>query len=386
MLSVWPWLLILMLVFAVQSASAQKTWSEGAYFPNATGNQPAISAITWTALTHIDLVGGSPQSGGSITLSSGFSTNATALISAAHTNGVKVNYALSNLGSGTNFNGAMTGSCSSGALYTFITNIMSTVNTYGFDGVFVDYEESYSSQFPVFMSCLRTAMGTKLIEWYAGTNYQIGQWGAGAVPTCTGSVWPDGVALTISGYVDRVIMSGYDLNNPIDVAALSYFNSPLYSPSGQAVWSDDYAVKVAAACGIPASKVSISIPFYADLYSINTAPYQTQNGSSVPTQFYYNTLAATYNLSSATYDSAAHVPWLTVSAAGGNPAGYNSFENAQSLTDKINYVYANKLGGWMIWTLGMDYTSGSMPLLDAVGKAFAPKLQPPTGLQITSVY
>ena len=196
------------------------------------------------------------------------------------------------------------------------------------------------------------------------------------------------MALSASAYLDRVVMSGYDLNNPGNPGGtpyVTYFNSPLYSPAGYYEWSIDYSVKVAAACGIPASKVSISIPFYGDIYSINTAPYQTENGSEGVFYQYYNTLAADYNLSSATYDSATHDPWLAVSAVGGNPAGYLTFENAQSITDKINYVYANGLGGWMLWTMGMDYTSGSMPLLNAVGQAFGGQLQPPIGLHVISV-
>jgi hypothetical protein len=353
----------MLLAFGAQRASAQAVWSEGTYFPDSTGGVPAVSAIPWSYLTHVDYVGGAPQSGGSITPSSSFSdpsVGAAALISAAHAHSVKVDYELTNLGSGTNFNGAMTGSCSSGAMNAFVANIMFTVNSYGFDGAVVDYEESYSSQFPTFMSCLRTAMGSKLIVWYAGTNYQIGQ--VGSPPVCTGSVWPNGVALTVSGYADRVVMSGYDLNDPVNPSAYSYFNSPLYSPSSPFVWSDDYAVRVAASCGISASKTSISIPFYGDLYSINTAPYQTQNGSSTVTQFYYN--APPVSLSGSTYDSTAHDPWK----AGGG--GYLTWENAQSITDKINYVYANSLGGWMLWVMGEDYSSGSMPLLSAVGAAF----------------
>lgn len=375
---------LFLILLGGRTAYAQTVWSEGTWFPDATGGYPTIAQIPWTALTHVDMVGGAPQSGGSITLSSGLTTYAAALITAAHAHSVKVNYDLTNLGSGTDFNGAMSGTCSSGTLQTFIANIMSTVNSYGFDGVFVDYEETYSSTFPTFMACLRTAMGTKLIEWYAGTNYQIGQWGSGNVPTCTGSVWPDGVALTVSASVDRVIMSGYDFNNPGD-GAVSYFGSPLYSDVGQANWSDDYAAQVAAACGIAASKVSISIPFFGSLFSINTAPYQTWNGSSAETDIYYNTLAADYSLGSATFDSTAKNPWLAVSATGGNPAGYITFENATSITDKINYVYANSLGGWMLWTMGLDYTSGSMPLLSAVAAAMTPTASTPTFSPVAGV-
>jgi spore germination protein YaaH len=392
--SVCPWLFILILAFGVQSASAQTVWSEGTYYPDAESGLPPISAIPWSYLTHVDFVGGAPQSGGSITLSASFSdpsVGAAALITAAHAHSVKVNYDLTNVGSGTNFTGAMTGSCSSGAMHTFVTNIMSTVNSYGFDGVMVDNEESYSSQYPLFMSCLRTAMGTKLIEVYIGANYQIGSFGY--PPGCTGSNWPDGVAYTVSTYADRVLMATYDLGNPgwNGAGEATWFNSALYSPTGQYFWSVDYSAKSFEACTdgaghfIPASKLSVSIPFYGDLYTINTAPYQTTNGSSTSTEINYADILATYGFSGYTQDSTGHVPWK----AGGG--GFLTWEDAQSITDKINYVYTNHLGGWMLWVMGQDYTSGSMPLLTAVGAAFhggtpPTQPQPPTGLQIMLVY
>jgi hypothetical protein len=58
------------------------------------------------------------------------------------------------------------------------------------------------------------------------------------------------------------------------------------------------------------------------------------------------------------------------------------------MTDKVNYVQTNNLGGWVIWVLGWDYLPGNSPqdpLLDAIGKASASRPQPPIGLQIISV-
>jgi GH18 family chitinase len=360
--------LVALLVIGANGASAQTVWSEGAYYPDSTGGVPAVSQIPWSYLTHVDMVGGSPNSGGSITYSSDFSNgNATALVTAAHAHSVKALFALSNVGSGTDFNGAITGSCSTGALKTFITNIMSTVNSYGFDGVFVDYEESYSSQFPTFMSCLRTAVGTKLIEWFTGPTYMFGQAGSGGSAVCgLTSNWnvASSVILGIANNADRVTVGAYDINN---VYSTSYFGAPLYSANYATYGftaSGEWERQVEAACGIPNSKLTLGIPFFGYVWTGNTAPYQAIGGGAGATGTYYSTMAATYNLNSYTYDSTAHEAWST------QGPGYITWPNAQSITDKINYVYAQGMGGWMLWNVGNDYTSGSMPLLAAVGAAF----------------
>jgi len=52
-----------------------------------------------------------------------------------------------------------------------------------------------------------------------------------------------------------------------------------------------------------------------------------------------------------------------------------SWDNAQSVTDKVNYAKSNGLGGWMIWVLGWDDLPGQTPeypLLAAVKAAFNP--------------
>jgi GH18 family chitinase len=101
-------------------------------------------------------------------------------------------------------------------------------------------------------------------------------------------------------------------------------------------------------------------------------------GSATFMQAGYSTIATSYSIGGATYDSTAHVPWIAV---GGS--SYLSWENPQSINDKVNYVKTNALGGWIIWVLGWDYSPGNSPqdpLLNAVSEAFRPK--PPTGIQI----
>jgi len=371
MLAVWRGLLLLVLTFGAQRASAQSVWSMGYYYPQSTGGLPALSSIDWTALTHVFMVGGQPNGNGTLTLTGNFASLATALVSAAHAHGVKVIFSLTSVGGRTNFSGAVSTSES-----TFVANIMSLVNTYGFDGVDVDNEEQWNSNLmTTLLSDLRTQLGSKILTATAD-DAQTG-W-AGPVPVCDspGAGWDAGHA----SYLDRLSLMNYDIGNPGNGDPYTWHNSPLFSVKGQYLWSADYLVKAFENCGIPASKLNIGIPFYGDLYTANSQPYQPTGSGATATQVGYNALVARYNTSGVTYDSTAHVPWMTVSSS-----SYLSWENPQSITDKVNYVQTNGLGGWIIWVLGWDYLPGNSPqdpLLDAIGKAFA-RPQAPTAVHIS---
>jgi chitinase len=357
---VWPWLLILMLVFGVQNVSAQTTWSMGYYFPAATGGIPALSTIQWSALTHVGMVGGNPNSDGSVTLSSGFASQAPPLISTAHANGVKVLFVLTNLGGGTNFNGA----ASSGNLSTFLANIMSTVNAYGFDGVDIDWEESWNTtEVSNLASGLRAQLGTKILT---ADNVTV----AG----CPGGTWTPAMI----GNLDRIAILTYDLNGSWN--SQTWFNSPLYSLAGTNLQSVDSDIRAARSCGYPMGKVSIGLPFYGYSQTPSNGPYQSFGSSPKLTQVPYSSIVANYGTSGSTYDTTAHEPWKALSGA-----NWLQWDDPQSITDKVNYVQTNGLGGWVIWILGWDYLPGSTPqdpLLDAIGKASASRPQPPTNIQV----
>jgi chitinase len=170
----------------------------------------------------------------------------------------------------------------------------------------------------------------------------------------------------------------YDMEHPGSGNSESWFNSPLYSVAGQYLWSADYMIKSALNCGIAGSKLSIGMAFYAGIYTTDNGPYQSESGIVSYNQQGYGAFVGAHNVSGATYDTTAHVPWIALSGS-----SYASWDNAQSVTDKENYVTANGLGGWMIWVLGWDYTGGSpaYPLLNAIGQAFSP--EPPTGIKLT---
>lgn len=356
MLPVWRWLIILILAFGAQSASAQTTWSMGCYSPFG-GGYPTLSTIDWSALTHVIMAGGAPNADGTITLPSGFAAAATSLISTAHSNNIKVLYDLTSLGSGTDFADAITDHES-----TFIRNIMTTVNTYGFDGVDVDNEEAWNGTLMTsLLSDLRTQLGSKILTSTALINYY--------------SNWDSGHA----SYLDRLNIMTYDMAGTWD--PYTWFNSALYGPTPLAAYSVQLAVSRFIASGIPTKKLGIGLAFYGYLETPNTGPRQTYTASHTFTQVLYRDIVANYNTSSATYDSVTHVPWLAVSG------GWLNYDNPQSITEKANFAIANGLGGWVIWHLGSDWIPTQTPqdpLLDAV-KQVLHRPAPPPDLQVIMV-
>ena len=148
--------LAILLPLLLQTAFAQTQWSMG--FWTAWGPNHPITDLDWGALTHVIQVGVEPQSNGSLVYSdASFNANATHLVAAAHANNAKI---LLNVwsGSGSDFNGAITTN-----LNTLVNNIMGVVNSYGYDGVDLDWEAglNYNSMTSL-LSSLRSRLGTKL--------------------------------------------------------------------------------------------------------------------------------------------------------------------------------------------------------------------------------
>jgi len=338
---------------------AQVQWSIGYYTPFGNSFQsdgyPIIVDLEWDALTHVNFVGGTPQSDGSILLTGNFANAASALIAAAHAHNVKVLYVLGHEGATPyDFTGAI-----NNHLSTLVGNIVQTVSTYGFDGVDVDYEEGWNaaSASSLFAS-LRTALGQKLL-------------------TSAALVSTAGDYTSLHQYLDRVNVMTYDLSGRWD--SQSWFNSALYgpSPSGWQTVSVDLTVRRWISGGIPAAKLGIGIPFYGVLSTGNGVTGPRQAPGSTFIQVGYTDISRYYSVGNATFDSQARVPWLSTSG------GWLNWENEQSLTDKIRYVKDSGLGGWVIWHVGWDYLPTETirhPLLNAVKSARRPAT--PTGVHV----
>ncbi len=342
---------------------AQQQWSVG--FWNGYASDPYTS-LQWSALTHLYLTTVEPNSDGSLEyedVDGNYSTSrttwgpwTTSIISAAHSNGVKV---VISLGGNPNWLGAT----SSAHLSTYVANIMSVVNTYGLDGVDMDWEGNMNyTQEAAFISAMRSALGSSKI-------------------LSSSSVFNTSFWATQVSSIDRFGVQSYD---DYGTGSCSWFNSALRSDTSGCAASA-YSVQSLTTqlinAGVPASKVLVGLAFYG--YTVSGPSSPRQSGSRSANAINYNRIAANYasSITNPTFDTIAEAPWFPISG------GYLTYDNAQSLTDKVNYAKTNGLGGWMIWNLDQDYRSTqspSHPLLAAVGSAMGGSSGAETAPSITS--
>lgn len=340
------------LILLTAFAHAQTTWSVAYETP--WGTQGSLNDIDMATFTHIIHVGGCPNADSSIVLSSNFATKSTTLISLAHAHGVKVLYSVGDTSSFCNSTGQF-GNAVTGNLSLLVTNIMSTVNTYGYDGVDIDWEASFDvTKFDSLLSALRTALGSNLLTTALSSHWEI----------CSG-----GHASYTS--VDRIDVMAYDQVG--QQWSVEWFNAPLYKAGGDVPWSVNYMMATGwYGDGCAKAKLNMGLPFYGYTLtggSVTNQP-RASYGGTAPTQSQhdYNYIVANYNVSSPTYDSDTHAYWVPVTG------GYLTYDPPAAITEKLNYVVDNGYGGWFTWNLNTDYVSGTPHHLlhDVIKQFFVP--------------
>ncbi|HEX4996611.1 MAG TPA: glycosyl hydrolase family 18 protein, partial [Terriglobia bacterium] len=302
--------------------------------------------IQWGGLTHVIYAWALVQPNGTLDLDTQqVAANAPALVAAAHAHGVK---AL--LGVGQPFWLGQTGNLQQAAnsyRSTLTSNIMSVVNTYGFDGVDIDWRPFNTGTDGPASSLLgadlRALLGSRILT-------------ASAIVTDS-AYW--GTAYKV---FDRVHIITYALTgtwNPY-----SWHNAALYDPDNQ-VWSVDLAVRRFTQAGVPASTLTIGIPFFGFMWTGGgiTGPQQYWSGTPTITEQTYQALAPSINSGAYRQDSLARVPYLTSSGS------FLTYDDEWSIKQKMDYVAEQGIGGWTIWELSGDYLpsqSPNQPLLASI--------------------
>jgi len=360
--------------FLILSSLCQaQQWSMGYYLPFAFWGNPAIpvSDIQWNGLTHVMHTAAMVNADGTLDLTNyDISTSAAELVAAAHSHSVKVLIDLQCPGT--------CGDAMANHLSAFVTNLMTVVNTYGYDGVSIDWEgETFvvgSGDGALLMSwaaAMRTALGSKLLF--------------AAAITTNSTYW--GTAHTS---FDRVNVMTYD-NILIPWGPYAGFNCPLYFPTAygsEDEWKNDYIL-----AGVPAGKIGLGVPFYGVQFTggvLNSdhaqgisGPYQAWQSGQAPIpsvsaagpsgRMPYNAIAPLVTSGNYNWDAPAAVPYLSHIGATTPDYWYLSYDNPQSVAAKVQYVIANKLGGWSDYYIGADYSAVAphQPLLDAVALSLA---------------
>jgi chitinase len=247
---------------------------------------------------------------------------------------------------------------------TFADNIVNMINTYGFDGVDIDWETPTDDQATKFTDLMRIVY-TKVKE--NNPNHLV----TAAIP---GGMWqPPRYDLTNSHqYIDYINMMTYGM-----VSNNGYYQNALYRSTTYAnptnivgktltSCSIEESIQIYHTYGIPNNKIIVGAAFYG-IKQTRTYDASTQTWSSwinAGSVSYTNIISTYLNNSNYNYyyDSKAGVPYI-ISTDGKT---FISYDNARSIADKSEYIIDNGLAGMMYWENGLD-TTGTLLLAMQVG-------------------
>ena len=314
-----------------QPATLTTQWISGFY---AAGNGVLpIANIPWSKYTHVIHFCATPGASGTLAMAYLTQTEINQIVPAAHAAGKKVIVCIGDAPGGN-----MLDATSPTNLAAFIANIVSFVNSNGYDGVDFDWEHNVSvTQYENLFSQLRTAFGTsKLILT------DTGNWSS--LPT---------VAAASYANIDQINVMCYDM----DIGSpFSWHNDALFQNGDTSKMTCDWRVRAFTSLGVPNSKIGLGIPFYGRQSNGCTAPL-VSGCSQVGYQPYRSivTNATWWNGgANVRWDSTYSADYLSVSSTN----QFISYNGTASLQATVNWQKAQGFGGFMTFTVDYEYLSG----------------------------
>ena len=230
---------------------------------------------------------------------------------------------------------------------TLINNIINLINTYGFDGVDVDWETPTSSQaqyFTLFIKELNEAVKKNNSHHLVTAAIGGGKW------------QPTRYDLSNSSkYLDFINVMTYSMSS-----SSGYYQNALYKRTGYhntqyrvggtlSSCSIDETVTIYNNLGVQNNKLIFGLAFYGTRQYNNEGRW-VSNGS-----VYYTTIKNQYlNNPNYTYyyDEDAQVPYIISN----DLTTFISFDDPRSIAAKCEYVKNNNCAGLMYWENGCDTT------------------------------
>jgi chitinase len=317
--------------------------------------------IPFQKLTHINHAGVTFDANGNLIVPSGFLEKE--LLDKAHQNGVEVLLLL-----GGDFNGMET---TAGGLNALLKNLLAFIQTYGYNGVDIDWEYPSSAEDAEFFRKLLLGLRSVLPNSQYIISADVPPWGG------TGYDYAETKFI-----VDYFNIMTYDCAGPwTDSAQL---NSPIFwdnndpeayncEPGG----SVQQAIDIFEGLDVPKAKLNIGTPFYGYIYyQVNAlwgfCPNQDCS-NSVDYENYGTFFKPLINQNGwrTYYDPYSLVPYML--RADGRD-GFITYDDASSTFYRVWYTdWARGLGGTFIWELDADYDGHSQDLLDAAYNASLPQ-------------
>ena len=379
---------------AVTGAPQAGQWVVG-YYAGYQSSLQTPSQVDYTALTHVAVFSILPNPDGSWNTAFFIdNTNGPAwaqqVVANAHAAGAKALVTLGGSSTDSQFEAVQ------GAMRaTNIANLKTIVDTYGFDGVDLDWEGyDIASEGPTvvaYLQAIKTAMPDKIVTVAAG-------W---ASPNFPFDATYNAHYNALGGLADRVSCMCYGM---IWVGGgwESWHMTALDGAKPATPSSLEYTVAALAAAGIPMNKIGIGIGFYGYAFqgpdaNLPSGPNQNTDNDNIDvsdnTLSYSNLLQYVITPDAVRWDDQPQSTYLSWpqphnAAVGGTNlrTRFITYEDERSIAAKGNWARAQGLGGVIVWTISEGYlgwrTSGEKdPLMKTIKAAF---LSPQGAPQILS--
>ncbi len=164
----------------------------------------------------------------------------------------------------------------------------------------------------------------------------------------------------IIDFVDWFAMMGYDISG--SWFSFAGHNAPLFKGQNDWSWNDGYNY-LHSTRSIPNKKLLLGMPFYGKEFNA-AGLYQSQSGNVLDLR--YNEVEEKINGGNWEYfwDAETKVPYLLNSER----TKFITFDDTNSVKEKVEYALEKNVAGVMIWALGQDVINNSQPLLETIGR------------------
>ncbi len=332
-----------------------------AYYVGYEINTYPIADIEWSALSHIAFAPMTVKADLTLDLTFDDSNgtgpqDAMALAAAAHANGVVPLLMLGGAGAGSTIASAASAANRS----VFVQRLLSALDTLGFDGIDLDWEDHVNlDDFVALARALRQARPTIVLTYPAHTvNANIET--------------VDPRMATLAESLDRFFVQTYFPSTALVGSGWSsWFTAPLSGATATTPIAADDSLERYAAVGIPAQKLGMGAGFFAICYTGNiTGPRQPTTSSMQILGGNNDYPLSAFFASGGTFDRAttaqrqrdalAQEPYLSLPTAVqdahcGSSTHYIAYEDELSLSAKGAFSRAHGYGGIILWTLAQGY-------------------------------
>jgi chitinase len=266
---------------------------------------------------------------------------------------------------------------------TFTQSCLSLIAMYGFDGIDLDWEypgyapnggtPADKQNFTLLLQELRNGLDD--LEIQNGKEYLLTSCFAASQEKMENIEWSNVVPL-----VDMVNLMTYDFHGPWDPE--SNFNAPLYSPAaGDPDWCIDGAFTLLTQTfSVPPQKINIGVAFYGKALANCTQLYGSHTGYDGSTFWEEEGQPLYYNIEKRMgqftryWDDQVKCPYLL----GNSINTFVTYDDAESIGYKAQYVQDHNAKGVIIWEITGDYLEtspgsgiiASTPLLDTLHAVF----------------